>query len=121
VSVWVANETGEQDAERVEEMVVQESAVEAHEEAAEQFLAVSALVAALTGVGLVRGRVGGGARLLGTLCAPGLLGLGWRVGHLGGELVYRHGAAAAYTATIRGTTLPDAARNERDREGAERE
>ena len=41
--------------------------------------------------------VGEAARLLTTVGAFGLIAAGVQVGHSGGELVYRHGAASAYT------------------------
>ena len=96
LSAWVAVETGEQAGERVER-VIAEAPVESHEEAAEAFLALTAVVLGVALVGLRGGRVGQTARLLGTAGTVVLLGAGWRVGHSGGALVYRHGAAAAYT------------------------
>ena len=95
LSSWVAVESGEQTAERVERVVGQ-APVESHEEAAEAFLAISAVVLGIALIGLRGGRVGQAARLLGTVGAVVLLGAGWKVGHSGGALVYRHGAASAY-------------------------
>lgn len=91
----VAKETGEDDEERVEQ-VVPELALEAHEEAADRFLVVGAVVLVLSLVGLRRDRLGGGARLAATLGTVAVLAAGWSVGHAGGELVYVHGAAAAH-------------------------
>jgi formate hydrogenlyase subunit 3/multisubunit Na+/H+ antiporter MnhD subunit len=96
LSAWVAVETGEQAGERVEQ-VIAEAPVESHEEAAEAFLALTAIVLGVALVGLLGGRIGQAARLLGTVGTVVLLVAGWRVGHSGGALVYRHGAAAAYT------------------------
>ena len=97
LSAWVAVETGEGDEEKVEQ-AVPEASLEAHEEAAERFLLLSAGVLVLAGAGLLRGRIGSAARLATTAGAFGLVAAGAMVGHSGGELVYRHGAAAAYAA-----------------------
>lgn len=98
VSSWVALETGEQTEERAER-VVGEAPIESHEEAAKLFLGLSAAMFGVALVGLRGGRVGRGARLLGTAGAAALLVAGYRVGHSGGALVYQHGAAAAYAGT----------------------
>ena len=95
LSSWVAVLTGEAQDERVES-VVAEQPLEAHEEAAEAFLTASAVLAALTIAGLIGGRPGGAARMLATVGAAALVVAAARVGHSGGELVYRHGAASAY-------------------------
>ena len=106
LSAWVAVETGERDEEKVEE-AVPEASLEAHEEAAQRFLLLSAGVLVLAGAGLLRGRIGATARLATTAGAFGLVGAGALVGHSGGQLVYRHGAAAAYVAA--GSAAGDAA------------
>jgi hypothetical protein len=90
--------TGEAQDERVER-VVPEQPLESHEEAAETFLALSAGLAVLVTAGLARGRIGGVARGLGAAGAAGLVAVAAYVGHSGGTLVYRYGAASAYTAT----------------------
>ena len=95
-SAYVATETGEQEEDRVER-VVTERAIHGHEEAAERFLVLSGVLLVVAGVGLVPRTVGEAARLLTTVGAFGLLAAGVQVGHSGGELVYRHGAASAYT------------------------
>jgi uncharacterized membrane protein len=94
-SAWLAVETGEGEEERVER-VVAEAPLERHEEAAERFLLLSGGVLLLSGAGLLRGRVGAAARLAAATGALGLVVAGALVGHSGGELVYRHGAAAAH-------------------------
>lgn len=93
---WIAVQTGEQQEERVEE-VVAETALETHEEAAELFLllAWAALVAAAAGI--TPGVVGSSARIVCVVLALVVLAAGWQVGNSGGELVYQHGAARAYT------------------------
>ncbi len=92
---WLALETGEEEEERVED-VVAESAIHEHEEAAERFLLFSGILTVLAGVGLAGGTLGSAARLLATVGTVGVLAAGVQVGGLGGELVYEHGAASAY-------------------------
>ena len=94
-SAWAALETGEAEEERVER-VVAERHIETHEEAAERFLLFSGLAALPIGAGLLAGRTGRIGRVVGTIAAFGVLAAGVQVGHSGGELVYRHGAANAY-------------------------
>ena len=94
-SSWVAVQTGEGQEERIER-VVSEAPLEAHEEAAELFLALTAALALVVAAGLARGRIGSVARVVGTVGALALVTLAAWVGHTGGELVYRHGAASAY-------------------------
>jgi uncharacterized membrane protein len=105
-SAWIAVETGEQAGERVER-VVAEAPMESHEEAAEAFLTVSAVVLGIALVGLRGGRIGNSARLLGAVGSVVLLGAGWKVGHSGGALVYRYGAASAYATSA--DSVPTAA------------
>lgn len=112
-SAWVAVQTGEEEEEVVEE-VVAESAIHEHEEAAELFLPLSFAMLLLTAGGLARGRPGGAARSIASVAAVFLLVAGFRVGHTGGELVYEHGAASAYSAN-----RLDAPRDGRDRAAAE--
>jgi hypothetical protein len=99
LSAWLAVESGEAQEERVED-AVSESAIHPHEEAAERFLVLSGVLLLVTGTGLLGGRAGRMARLATVLGAAGLAGAGAQVGHTGGKLVYRDGAAAAYTRDI---------------------
>jgi uncharacterized membrane protein len=94
-SSFLAVRTGEAEEERVE-AVVGDQPLHTHEEAAERFLLLSGALLALGGAGLLPRRAGGTFRLLAAAGAAGILVAGWQVGHTGGELVYRHGAAAAY-------------------------
>jgi uncharacterized membrane protein len=96
LSSWIAVETGEREEDRVER-VVPEAAMHGHEEAAERFLALSGLLLLVAAGGLLRGTPGRVARLGTVVAALGLAGLGAQVGHTGGNLVYRDGAAGAYT------------------------
>jgi len=97
VGALAAINTGEREEERVEK-VVNEAAIEAHEEAATLFTGAAVFVFALSLIplfvkpdGLKR------AVALGTAAGSVLVaGLAFNVGRQGGELVYRHGAASAY-------------------------
>lgn len=95
LSSWAAVETGEGDEEKVED-VVSESAIHGHEEAAERFLVLSGVLLVVTAAGLLRGVPGRVARVGAIAGALGLAAVGAQVGHTGGELVYREGAASAY-------------------------
>jgi len=94
-SGWLALETGEEQEERVER-VVTESLIKDHEEAAERFLILAGIGLLASAAGLLPRRVGAMGRAVGTLAALGALAAGGYTGHLGGELVYKHGAASAY-------------------------
>jgi uncharacterized membrane protein len=96
VSAWVAVQTGEADEDRVEN-VVSERVLHEHEEAAERFLVLSGVLFLVAAVGLAGGTLGTAGRVLATAGTLGLVWAGVEVGAAGGELVYRHGAAGAYT------------------------
>jgi uncharacterized membrane protein len=95
-SGWLALETGEAQEERVEQ-VVAERHIEDHEERAERFQLAAGVTLAVLAAGLLPGAVGGVARGVSVVATLAVLAAGVQVGHSGGELVYRHGAAAAYT------------------------
>jgi|SoiMethySBSTD1v2_1073268.scaffolds.fasta_scaffold157961_2 hypothetical protein len=95
-SAWAAVETGEDQDERVERVVASKP-LSAHEEMAETFLAGAAVLVLIASVGLVGGGIGRAARIVTAAGAGALLVAAARVGHSGGELVYRYGAAGAYT------------------------
>lgn len=104
--------SGEAEDERVED-VVPGSVIEAHEDAATSFVVASAVVLVLAiGVSLLRdeptAQRAGIAVVVGTLA---VLYLGLRTGHAGGQLVYEHGAAAAY---VSGAPPADVATREDD-------
>ncbi len=92
----LAMNTGEREGDRVER-VVPERAIETHETYAEQFVwAVGITLAVGILVLIPRSRL---ARVLSVATVAGtfaVAGLGVRVGHAGGQLVYVHNAAAAY-------------------------
>lgn len=94
-SGWLALETGEDQEERVER-VVAERHIETHEEAAERFLVIAGIGLLLAAGGLLPGRAGAAGRVAGALATLAVLAAGVSVGHSGGELVYKHGAASAY-------------------------
>jgi hypothetical protein len=96
LSAWVATETGESQEDRVERVVAR-GALHGHEEAAERFLVLSGVLMLVTAAGLARGTFGRAARLVSAAGALGLVAAGVQVGHSGGTLVYREGAANAYT------------------------
>jgi uncharacterized membrane protein len=94
-SGWLALETGEEEEDRVERIVA-EDLIEAHEEAAERFMVLAGIGLLVSGAGLLSGRRGAIGRAVGTAATVVVLAAGVSVGHLGGELVYKHGAANAY-------------------------
>jgi uncharacterized membrane protein len=103
VSAFVATRTGAGDEERVEE-VVAESAIHDHEEAAERFLVLSEVLLLVAALGLLRGYFGTSARFLAAAGSIAVLAAGVQTGRAGGELVYREGAASAYTSSATGDT-----------------
>jgi Predicted membrane protein len=96
LSSWVSVETGEDQNERVER-VVREQPLETHEDGAEAFLIASLVVLVVTAGGLVRGRVGTISRIAAGVGSVALVAGAAYVGHSGGQLVYKYGAASAYT------------------------
>lgn len=95
LSSFAATRTGELQEDKVEDRVSEE-AFETHEEGGEQVLYLSLGVLVLAAGGLMGGGLGRGARLLGTVGAVALALAMVRTGHSGGELAYKHGAAALY-------------------------
>ena len=94
-SSWLSSQTGEAEEEKVER-VVSENLIGAHEEAAEALLLGSGVILLVAAAGLVKGRIGAAARILTAVGSLGLVAGVAYVGHTGGELVYRYGAASAY-------------------------
>lgn len=97
-STWLAMQTGEADEDRVEK-VVPEAALDQHEDAAKPFLLATGATLVLTAAVLFVGhrKIAFAVQLASVFAAAGAFGLGVRVGQLGGELVYRHGAAQVYS------------------------
>jgi uncharacterized membrane protein len=96
-SAWAAVETGEAQDERVERVVAKQP-LSAHEEMAETFLAGSAGLALIAAAGLFGGLAGRIARITAAVGSLALVAGAALVGHSGGQLVYRYGAASAYVA-----------------------
>lgn len=109
VTSFAAVRTGEAQEDRVER-VVGERPLHDHEEAGERFLLLTGALLVLGAGGLLPGRAGSWLRATAAAATLVVFAAGWQVGHTGGELVYRHGAASAYT-----TTSLTAAENERGR------
>ena len=111
LSAWVATQTGESQEDRVER-VVPRGALHGHEESAERFLVLSGVLVLVAAAGLAPGTVGRAARLVTIAGAVGIVAAGVQVGHSGGMLVYRDGAASAYVSPDRsvgaGATRSDA-------------
>jgi uncharacterized membrane protein len=96
-SSFAAVRTGEAEEDRVER-AVGEQPLHAHEEAGERFLVLTGALLVIGAAGLLPKRAGAAFRLVGAAATAGVLVAGWQVGHTGGQLVYQHGAAAAYGA-----------------------
>lgn len=105
-SAVVAMQSGERDEETAEQ-VVAETAIEAHEEAAVVFTWVAAATLALAAAALApkHAAARNGLATAAALATVVVALLGVRVGHAGGELVYRHGAASAHVA-VAGAAAP---------------
>lgn len=95
-SAWYAKETGEDQEDRVEE-VVSHDPIHEHEEKAEAATIAAGITLALAALGLFPGIAGLAGRWAALAGAVVALVLVVQTGHSGGELVYEHGAAAAYT------------------------
>lgn len=115
-SAWISVETGEAEGERVER-VVTESAIEAHEELAEAFLATSAAIALIAAAGLLGGLTGRVARFATLAGSLALVVVVARVGHTGGQLVYRYGAASAYAGAAGDSSRTGVVASERRSDG----
>lgn len=115
LSAWMAVLTGESTADRVER-VVPAAVLDEHEEAGEMFLWLSAGLVLVTAAGLVRGRTGSIARVVATVGAVGLVAAAYQVGHDGGALVYKHGAASAYAPATPGAPQSSAHEEHSDAE-----
>ena len=112
-SGWLALETGEEEEDRVERIVA-EDLIEEHEEAAERFMVLAGIGLLATGAGLLSGRRGSIGRAVGAATTIVVLAAGVSVGHLGGELVYKHGAANAYLDGPAAMASPRATRHSDD-------
>jgi uncharacterized membrane protein len=96
-SGYIALETGENEEHAVEK-VLDKKYIQAHEESAEIFVGFTVLALVLSvGTYFLRTELQFVAQLV--ICAVTLISayFAYNTGSLGGELVYRHGAAEAYT------------------------
>ena len=105
---FVAVKTGESQEDAVEEVVAEEP-IHEHEEAGERMLIFSGIGVLLMGLGLANGKLGRAGRWIGTAAGAGLLVAAYQVGSLGGELVYKHGAAQAYVDDAAPASVPSGA------------
>ncbi len=118
---FAARWSGERDEHRVEGRVP-ESALKAHEGAANLFLVGAGGVLVLVAVGAVTRRPGAFLGLMGASFAGSLLvlGLGYRVGEAGGQLVYGQGGVAG-PVNAQGSPAPEQAEHDEAREHEGRE
>jgi uncharacterized membrane protein len=105
VSGYVALETGETEEDKVEK-VVSKKIIHEHEEAAEIFVGSTVIVLAL-GIAAFFLRKELQFSVMLAIAGLALIStyLGFRTGKLGGELVYVHGAASAYTENVSASSL----------------
>lgn len=102
-SGWIAASAGGREEDRVEK-VVDHDLIEEHEHAAGRFLVGAGVVLVISAAGLLSGTAGIAGRVATVVGSVALLGMSGAVGHSGGELVYKHGAASAY---IEGAAQPE--------------
>lgn len=108
-SSWLAIETGEAQEEKVEGVVAERN-IESHEEAAQRFLVVAIGAGLVSAAGLLAGRRGAIGRTATLAASAAVLVAGIAVGHSGGQLVYRDGAASAYATNVTADATPAAER-----------
>lgn len=113
-----AENSGEQD-EEIAEKAVSHDLIHEHEEAAEKFVAAAGVVFLLSLAGAFipaagMARIAMGASIVGALVTTGIV---FRVGELGGELVYKHGAGQAWVQPTAGGAAAPA--GDRDAEADE--
>lgn len=89
----LAQNTGESEEEAAEE-IVEEQYIEEHEEQAELFTIVAGVLFAVSIRGLAGRQIGNWSRIGAAGVSILLVVLAFQTGHSGGELVYKHGAAA---------------------------
>jgi uncharacterized membrane protein len=112
-SAWLAVETGEDQEERVEDVVAEEH-IEEHEESAKRFLWITAGALPVSALGLLAGAAGVAGRVAAIVASLVVLAAAVPTGHSGGELVYKHGAASAYVSAAPGAAAPTRIRAEED-------
>lgn len=110
LGTFAAGQTGEWEEDRVEDVLANEDALEEHEEMGEVMVwATTAtfglMLAPLLLPGDRRRRLAG---VVATVATVGVTVVGLYVGKAGGELVYEHGAAGAYTGSAAAGPSTDA-------------
>lgn len=95
VGALVSKNTGENEEEKVEE-VVPENAIHDHEEKAELFTILAGVLLAISAAGFLPAKWGRSARYLTAAMSLVVLFAAYQTGETGGDLVYEHGAASAY-------------------------
>lgn len=104
-SAFVAVRTGENEEDAVEE-VVSEDVIHEHEEKGERLQLLAGIGFLVIAAGLSGGGLGRIARPIGLLASLAIAGQAYLTGRSGGDLVYEHGAAAAYAEPAAPGTLP---------------
>lgn len=120
-SAFLAVQTGNKDEDRVEKILASEDPLETHEEKAEFFLKLAGAALALAALGFAPGALGLTGRVLGASASLILLAAGMQVGHSGGQLVYQHGAATAFTMDRAAGSEGGADPARRDRKGGDKD
>lgn len=111
----LAMETGEQD-EEVVERVVSEEIIKDHEEMAETFVKISGVLTLLLLSLIAAPKKYENLAKAGSLLAVTLnLLLAANVGHSGGELIYKHGAASAHVSNNSGQTTENQDKDQIDK------
>ena len=95
-SSFLAVHSGERDEEKVEEVLASKIPLEIHANKAEFFLEMTGVALIVSALGLAPGAIGLSGRIMGGLASLLILFLGIQVGHTGGQLIYKHGAASAF-------------------------
>ncbi len=101
LAAWLSVRTGQRQEDRVEAYVTR-GALHEHKEAAERFLLMAGIALVIAPLGMIGGRLGQAGRAATAIASAILAYSVVGVGRSGGHLVYRQGAAQAYTA---GATL----------------
>jgi len=102
---FVAVRTGENEEDRVEDVVARDP-IHEHEEAGERLQLLGGIGFLIFAAGLSGGGVGRIARPVALLASLAIAGQAYLTGKGGGELIYEHGAASAYVASTRAAPTP---------------
>lgn len=94
-SSFVAQQTGRADRRIVADFVA-EDPLRAHTSAGNQYALLTQVALVVSLLGFAPGKLGAAGRYATAAGSLALMVAVWRVGHLGGELVYTHGASAPH-------------------------